>query len=127
MFQTRTADLDPRVVSIVDHLKAIQDQLAAIGKSSGRQASTSAAAAGSQIASAIGPILSDLSERFRRSQRLAMDGGASFGNHAWRMGKRAGNEALSQVTSQTREFPLLTIVVAIGVGLLIGAATRRVY
>jgi len=136
MFQTRMAEFDPRVSSIVDHLKAIQDQLTDISRSSGRQASKGAAAAGNQIADVIGPILSDLTERFRRGQRMAKDEGASLGNQAWRLGRRAsnralrigaraGNEALSQVTSQTREFPLLTIAVAVGVGLLIGAATRR--
>jgi hypothetical protein len=125
MFQHRAADFDPRISAIVGHLGAIEKELGKLGKSAGRRASASAAAAGDQIADAIGPILNDIADRFRRSPRLVMDEAANFGNEAVKIGARVGSDALDRITYQARQRPLLTLAVAIGVGILIGAASRR--
>lgn len=125
MFQHRAADFDTRVAAIVDHLRAIEKELGGIGRTAGRRASASAAAAGTQIADAIGPILNEIGDRFRRGQRAALNEGASFGNEAVQLGARAGNEALGRIADQARMRPLLTLAVAVGVGVLIGVAARR--
>jgi len=126
MFQPRSGEfLDPRVRSIVDHLRAIQEEVSEIGKNSGRRAAANASAAGDQIADAVGPILNDIVDRFRRGRRAAADTAASLGDEAVRLGSRVGSDALNRVAGQARERPFLILAVAIGVGILIGAASRR--
>jgi ElaB/YqjD/DUF883 family membrane-anchored ribosome-binding protein len=125
MFHHRSSEFDPRLSSIAGHLRAIEKELGGIGKSSGRRASASASAAGNQIADAIWPILNDIVDRFGRGQRLAVDEAASFGSEAVKVGARVGNDALERFTVQTKQHPIVTVAVAIGVGLLIGIAARR--
>jgi len=124
MFQPRSSEFDPRVAAIVGHLRGIEEELGAIGKTAGRRASAGVSTAASQIADAIGPILGDLTDRFRRGQRAALDEAASLGTDALQAGARAGNGALDRLGDQTRQRPLLTVAVAIGVGILIGFASR---
>ena len=125
MFQPRSAEFDPRVSSIVDHLRAIEKELGKMGNAAGRRASAGAAAAGNQIADAIGPVLNEIVDRFRRGQRVAIGEASNMRDEAMRSGARAGSDALQRISGQTRQRPLLTIAVAIGVGMLIGAATRK--
>ncbi len=137
MFQPRSKDFsDPHVSAhvsaIVDHLRAIQDELAEIGRKAGRRSSASAAAAGDQIADAMTPILKDMTpilkdivDRLWRGQRAAVDGAANMGDQAVKIGTRIGSDALGRISDQAKERPLLTLAVAIGVGILIGAAGRR--
>ncbi len=125
MFQPRSTAFDPRVAAIVDHLRAIEKELGGIGKSAGERASVSASAIGDQIAETIGPILSEITHRFRRGRRLTIGEAASFGNEAVKIGTRVGGDALGRITSQAKQRPLLTIAVAVGVGILIGMAGRR--
>jgi ElaB/YqjD/DUF883 family membrane-anchored ribosome-binding protein len=124
MFQPRSSEFDPRVSAIVDHLRAIEKELGAIGKIAGRRASSGASATANQIVDAIGPILSDLTERFGRGQRAAREGATSFGTEAVQVGVRAGNDALDRIGDQAKQRPLFTIAVALGIGMLIGFATR---
>jgi hypothetical protein len=125
MFQPRQTEFDPRVTAIVKHLRAIEGELGSLGKSAGRRASASASTAGNQIADVIGPILSEITDRFRRGQRIAVDEAASFGSEAVKIGARAGSDALGRIANQAKQRPLLTLAVAIGVGILIGTAGRR--
>jgi ElaB/YqjD/DUF883 family membrane-anchored ribosome-binding protein len=125
MFQARSADFDRRVVAIADHLRAIEKELSRLGQRAGRQASARTSAASDQIAETIGPILSEIGDRFLRGRRVAVDEAANFGNEAIKVGARVGSDALDRISSQAKQRPLLTLAVAIGVGLLIGAAVRR--
>jgi ElaB/YqjD/DUF883 family membrane-anchored ribosome-binding protein len=125
MFQPRLKDFDPRVGAIVDHLRAIEKELRAVGKSSGRRASAEAAAAGDRIAETIGPILADIAERFRLGQQVALDQASTFGNQAVRIGSKVGSDAVETISGQTKQRPLVMLAVAVGVGILIGAAARR--
>src|ERR1700684_3806189 len=124
MFQPRSSEFDPRVSAIVDHLRAIEKELGAIGKIAGRRASSGASATANQLADAIGPILSDLTERFGRGQRAAREGATSFGTEAVQAGARVSNDALYRLGDQAKQRPLLTMAVALGLGMLIGFATR---
>lgn len=125
MFQPRLKDFDPRVGAIVDHLRAIEKELRAVGKSSSRRASAEAAAAGDRIAETIAPILNDIVERFRAGQQVALDQATTFGNQAVKIGSKYGADAADSISDQTKKRPLMMLAVAIGVGILIGAATRR--
>jgi ElaB/YqjD/DUF883 family membrane-anchored ribosome-binding protein len=125
MFQPRLKDFDPRLGAIVDHLRAIEKELRAFGNSSGRRASTQAAAAGDRIAEAIGPILNDIAARFRDGQKAALDQASTLGSQALKVGSKAGSDAVERVAGQTKQRPLLMLAVAIGVGVLIGVAARR--
>ena len=125
MFQHRASELDPRVSAIAGHLRAIEKELGGIGRSAGRNASASAAAAGDQIAEAFWPILNDIVDRFGRGQRAAVDEAASFGKEAAKISARASNEALGRIATQAKTRPLAAFAVAISVGILIGVAVRR--
>ena len=125
MFRQTSTELHPRVSAIAGHLRAIERELGGIGRSASRRASTSASVAGSQIADAVWPILNDIVDRFGRGQRAAADGAAGLGSEAVKIGARASNEALDRIATRTKNRPIAAIAVAIGVGLLIGAAIRR--
>jgi ElaB/YqjD/DUF883 family membrane-anchored ribosome-binding protein len=125
MFAHRASQFDPRVAAIAGHLHAIEKELGSLGKSAGRRASSSVSTAGNQIVEAIWPILNEVGDSFRRGQRVAVDEAASFGNEAVKRGARMGSDALGQIADQARRRPLITLAVAIGVGVLIGAVARR--
>jgi ElaB/YqjD/DUF883 family membrane-anchored ribosome-binding protein len=126
MFQHRSSDFDPRVSAIVNHLRGIQDQLGKIGRDAGRRGADSAAEAGNQIVEAITPILNDIAARFRRGQRAAVEGASGLGDQAVQLSSRVGSQAVARLTDQTQQRPLVMLAVAIGIGILIGAASRRV-
>jgi hypothetical protein len=125
MFHYRSNQLDPRLADIAGHLRAIEKDLGSLGRRAGQGAADRASAAGDQIADVLGPILSDIGNRFRRGQRAAVDEAASFGNEAVRFGAKVGNDALERVAGQAKQRPLFTLAVAIGIGVLIGFASRR--
>jgi hypothetical protein len=125
MFAHRASEFDPRVAAIAGHLSAIEKELGALGKSAGRRASSSVSAASNQIVEAIWPILNEIGDFLRRGQRVAVDEAASFGNEAVKRGARMGSDALGQIADQAKRRPLITLAVAIGVGVLIGAVARR--
>jgi hypothetical protein len=125
MFQHRASEFDPRVTAIAGHLRAIEKELGVLGKSAGRRASSSVSAAGNQIVEAIWPMLNEIGDSLRRGQRVAVDEAANFGNEAVKRGARIGSDALGQIADQAKRRPLITLAVAIGVGVLIGAVARR--
>ncbi len=125
MFQHRSSEFDPGVSAIAGHLRAIERELGGIGKNASRRASANASAAGNQIADAIWSILNDIVHRLGRGQRVAVDEAANFGNEAIKIGSRNGNDALERIATQAKRRPMVTLAVAIGVGILIGVAVRR--
>lgn len=120
MFQPRSSEFDPRVSAIVDHLRAIEKELGAIGKIAGRRASSQVSDAASQLADAISPILGDLTDRFRRGQQAVVDQTADLGSKAVSAGAQAGSDALDRIGVQARQRPLVTVAIAVGIGILIG-------
>lgn len=125
MFQYRSREFDPHIGAIAGHLRAIERELGRVGQSAGRRTAARATTAGNQIADAIVPVLNEIIDRFGRGQRVAVDEAASFGNEAVKIGTKIGSNALEQVATQTKKRPLVTLAVAIGVGILVGMASRR--
>jgi hypothetical protein len=79
-------------------------------------------AAGDQIGDAIASAVGEIVDRFRSGRRLAGDEAVRIGNQAVKIGGKMGNDALHRIASEVEHRPLVTLGVAIGVGILIGIA-----
>ena len=88
----------------------------------------SAAQATDRVGEALVAALSDLVDRFRGGARSFSGEAARVGQDAARFGHEAtklGGEALRRVSTEVERRPLLTLAIAVGVGLLIGIGARR--
>jgi ElaB/YqjD/DUF883 family membrane-anchored ribosome-binding protein len=63
-----------------------------------------------------------MAERFRQSRQVAGDQAGRLSNQALNLGAKYGSDALQRVASEVEERPLVTIAIALGIGILIGAA-----
>jgi hypothetical protein len=110
-------------------LRALEGELERVGRKAGRRASANASAAGDHIGDAIASAVTEIVDRFRSGRRFAGDEAVRFGNEAAKFGAKFGNDALERVASEVEHRPLVTLAVAVGVGILIGmvggAAKRR--
>ena len=122
MFQYRASNFSPSVAAIQKHLGAVEKELEKIGRIAGRQTSEAAATASDQIGDAISTILSEMVDRFRNGGRAAGDHAGRLGNQALDVGAKYGSDALQRVASEAEHRPLITVGVALGIGILIGAA-----
>jgi ElaB/YqjD/DUF883 family membrane-anchored ribosome-binding protein len=122
MFQYRTSDFAPSVAAIQKHLGAVEKELERVGRMAGRQTSAAAATASDKIGDAISTILSEMGDRFRKGGQAAGDQAGRLGNQALDFGAKYGSDALARVASEAEERPLFTVGVALGIGILIGAA-----
>jgi ElaB/YqjD/DUF883 family membrane-anchored ribosome-binding protein len=122
MFQYRSNSFAPSVTAIQNHLGAVEKELEKIGRVASRRGSAAASAAGAQIGEAVSATLSDLIERLRDRSEAATDQAAQLGNRALKLGAGYGSDALERVSAQTKQQPLFTLGVALGIGVLIGAA-----
>jgi ElaB/YqjD/DUF883 family membrane-anchored ribosome-binding protein len=122
MFQYRSSDFGPSVAAIQKHLGAVEKELERIGRIAGRQTSDVTAKASHQIGDAISTILSEMVDRFRRSGQTASNQAGRLSNQALDLGTKYGNDALARIASETEQRPLFAIGVALGIGILIGAA-----
>jgi len=98
-------------------LRLLEKDLEKIGARATANAKDTAEGLGDAIASA----LFGWGDRFRQSA-------ASLGNQSASLGKDAaklGTSALSRVSEETGQHPLFALAVAVGVGVLIGVASRR--
>lgn len=114
MFQHRARDFDPPVSAIAHHLRGIQDELSRLGKGAGRRGAH-------QIADAMAPILNGVGSGFRRGGRAAYYGATGLGD----MSSRFGSRAVTRLSDHAQHRPLIMLAVAMGVGILIGAACRQ--
>ena len=122
MFQYRKSEFAPSVAAIQKHLGAVEKELERIGRITGRQTSDMAVKAGDQIGDALSTILSEMVDRFRKGGQAAGDQAGRLSNQALDLGAKYGSSALERVSDQAEERPLLTLGVALGIGILIGAA-----
>ena len=122
MFQYRSSAFGPNANAIQKHLGAIEKELETIGRIAGRRGTAAASAASEQIGDAVSSIVSNMIDRFTAHSRVASDKAALLGSRALKLGARYGNDAVDRVSAEAESRPLLTLGVALGVGVLIGAA-----
>jgi ElaB/YqjD/DUF883 family membrane-anchored ribosome-binding protein len=98
-------------------LRALEDRLERVG---GR-ASASAVQAADRVGENVASALSSMADRLR--------GGAnSMGGEAAKIRSEAaklGNDALRRLSHEVEHRPLVTLAVAVGVGILVGLASHR--
>jgi ElaB/YqjD/DUF883 family membrane-anchored ribosome-binding protein len=122
MFQHRASDFSPSVAAIQKHLGAVEKELEKIGRIAGRQTSDVAAKASDQIGDAISMIVNEMVDRFRKGGQAAGDQAGRLSSQALDLGAKYGSDAMQRVAGQAESRPLLTIGVALGIGILIGVA-----
>ena len=122
MFHQRSSAFDRNISALEGRLHALETEIEKIGRSAGRRASAGVSAAGDQIGDAIAAAVAEIVDRFRSGRRVAGDEAVRFGNEAAKFGAKVGNDALERMASEVEHRPLVTLAVAIGVGILIGMA-----
>jgi ElaB/YqjD/DUF883 family membrane-anchored ribosome-binding protein len=122
MFHHRSSAFAPDLSAIEGRLRSLESEIERVGRRAGRRASAGMSSAGDQIGEAIASAVSEIVDRFRSGRRLAGDEAVRFGNEAAKFGAKFGNDALDRVASEVEHRPLVTLAVAIGVGILIGMA-----
>ena len=108
--------ISSEVGEIERRLRVLEKSLEQIGARTSSNARQTADGLGEAIASA----LFGWTDRFRQ-------GASSLGDHSTAFGKdaaRYGSAALTRITEETEQRPLMAIAVALGVGILIGMAAR---
>jgi ElaB/YqjD/DUF883 family membrane-anchored ribosome-binding protein len=122
MFHHRSSAFAPDLSAIEGRLRSLENEIERVGRKAGRSASAGVSSAGDQIGEAIASAVSEIVDRFRSGRRLAGDEAVRFGNEAAKFGAKFGNDALERVASEVERRPLITLAVAVGVGILIGMA-----
>ena len=101
----------PNVREIERRLRSLEQQLERVG----HRTSASTAEVVERVGAAIAPVLSSTAGRFR--------GGAhSMSDEATKL----GNDALHRLSNEVEHRPLITLAVAVGVGILVGLASRSI-
>jgi ElaB/YqjD/DUF883 family membrane-anchored ribosome-binding protein len=121
MFQYRSSAFGPSVAAIQKHLGAVEKELEKIGRIAGDRTSAAAATASDQIGDAISTILNEMVERFRQGRQAAGDQAGRLSDQALNLGAKYGSDALQRAASEVEERPLVTVAIALGIGILIGA------
>jgi ElaB/YqjD/DUF883 family membrane-anchored ribosome-binding protein len=98
------------------HVRSLERRLETVANNAPADVARRTDDLGDVIVSALGAI----AERFR-------DGAASFGNAGdlGREAARVGNDALHRLAKEVERRPLVTLGVAVGVGVLVGLASHR--
>ena len=99
----------PNVSGIERRLRLLEQQLERVG---GRTSASTAEVA-ERAAAAIVPVLSSIANRFG-------GGTHSMSDEATKL----GNDALRRLSNEVEHRPLVTLAVAVGVGILVGLASR---
>ena len=120
MFHHRKSAFARNISDLEGRLHALEDELERTGRTAGRRASAGISAAGDQIGDAVASAVGEIVDRFRSGRRLAGDGAMRAANQTVKFGGKIGNDALHRIASEVEHRPLVTLGIAIGVGILIG-------
>ena len=99
----------PNVREIERRLRSLEQQVERVG---GRTSASTAEVA-ERAGAAIAPVLSSIADRFRGGTHSMSDEAAKL-----------GNDALRRLSNEVEHRPLVTLAVAVGVGILVGLASR---
>jgi ElaB/YqjD/DUF883 family membrane-anchored ribosome-binding protein len=105
----------PTVREVDRRLRSLEQGLGRAGS----RAVSRAAGTTDQVYETVASVLSSLADRFQ---------GVSIGDEAAKFGGEAaklGNDALRRLSKEVEHRPLVTLAVAVGVGLLLGLAMHR--
>ena len=108
----------PNVREIEHRLASLEKQLQRVGNSTSASAAEVAECAGAALA----PVLSRIADRFRGGAHSVSDEAANLGNEVADL----SNDALRRLSNEVEHRPLLTLGVAVGVGILVGLTSRSV-
>jgi len=97
----------PNVRDIERRLRSLERQLERVGD----RTSESTAEIVERVGAAIAPVLSSIADRFRGGAHSMTDEAAKL-----------GNDALRRLSNEVEHRPLMTLSVAVGVGMLVGPA-----
>jgi ElaB/YqjD/DUF883 family membrane-anchored ribosome-binding protein len=111
-----TRAIASEVGEIERRLRILQNGLEKVGS----PASSNARDTADGLSEAVASALSSWADRFRQGASSLADHSAAFGKDA----ARYGTAALNQISKETEQRPLMAVAVALGVGILIGIATR---
>ena len=109
-----TRAISSEVGDIERRLQALQRGLEKLPSSNARNGADG-------LGEAVAAALAGWADRFRQGASSVSDQSASFGKDA----ARFGTAALSRISSETEQRPLIAVAVALGVGVLIGMAMHR--
>jgi ElaB/YqjD/DUF883 family membrane-anchored ribosome-binding protein len=98
----------PIVRDIERRLRSLEQQLELVGD----RTPGSTAEIAERVGATIAPVLSSIADRFR--------GAHSMGDEAAKL----GNDVLRRLSNEIEHRPLVTLAVAVGVGILVGLASR---
>jgi ElaB/YqjD/DUF883 family membrane-anchored ribosome-binding protein len=99
----------PNVREIETRLRSLEQQLERVGD----RTSASTAEVAERVGAVIAPVLSNIADRFRGGAHSMSDEAAKL-----------GNDALRRLSNEVEHRPLVTLAVAVGVGILVGLASR---
>jgi ElaB/YqjD/DUF883 family membrane-anchored ribosome-binding protein len=125
MFHHRSSAFATNISAIKGRLRALENELERNGQTASHRTSAGLSAARDNVGDAIASAVTEIVDRFRSGRRLAGDETARFGNEVAKFGAKVGNDALHRMASEVEHRPLVTLAVAVGVGILIGMAGRR--
>jgi ElaB/YqjD/DUF883 family membrane-anchored ribosome-binding protein len=107
MISADLGEIERRLWALERHLERV-----------GGRTSASAVQAVDRVGDSIASALTNIADRFRGG---VGDEAARIGNEA----AKVGNDALRRLSREVEERPLITLAVAVGVGILVGLAARR--
>lgn len=109
--------ISANVAEIERRMRSLEKQLHRAGSRSPAMVVQATDNFGEAVASA----LSTMADRFRGNARSVGDETAKFVRHT----AKFSNDALRRVSKEVAHRPLVTLAVAVGVGLLVGLISRR--
>lgn len=109
--------ISAQVGEVERRLRSLEQRLERAGDHAPATARHAADRAGDVIASALGSIV----DRFRGDSDSIGDAATKIGGQA----AKIGDDALRRLSKEVEHRPLVTLAVAVGVGILVGAISRR--
>jgi ElaB/YqjD/DUF883 family membrane-anchored ribosome-binding protein len=128
MFQrsarSRSRAIYADIGEIEHRLRTLEKHLERIGGNTSRNAAQAVDRIGEtadRVAETVASALSTMADRFRGKASSVSDQAGKMGSEAAKL----GNDALQRLSREVEHRPLVTLAVAVGVGILIGVASRR--
>ena len=109
--------MSTNVGEIERRLRSIEQRL----ERAGGRASASASQTADYVGDTVASTLNSIADRFRGSAGSVSDEMAKLGGEAAKL----GNDALRRLSKEVEHRPLVTLAVAVGVGILVGLASHR--